>query len=287
MEIENIENHLKYVNANGVTLSIDERLNLDLALQKLQLDFGFEELMFWGKINGVSNDYYVAVALQYVGVPDFPKKHYFWCSSANWTFASLPQPLYALKHIFDQVQVFFSGEFDRVVIDPSGKSDLLNVQEAHSGRTKPLEIPPKGVSELDRLAYVIHTVEQDCQVVPLGSLKMTPTKEVRRNEAFRGLNSEQAFQIESYQHFRQVVNREKREQIDRDEGIYNHHFLDEIQTDYPKGAWNIVKDTTQQVALIRSKLWPGYYAYHRVNTYIFGGLYIGNGIKNLDLPFMI
>jgi hypothetical protein len=52
MEVENLENHLKYVNANGVTLSIDERLNLDLALQKLQLDFGFEELNFWGKVNG-------------------------------------------------------------------------------------------------------------------------------------------------------------------------------------------------------------------------------------------
>jgi radial spoke head protein 9 len=52
MEIENIESHLKYINQNGVTLSIDERLNLDLALQKLQLDFDFEELLFWGKING-------------------------------------------------------------------------------------------------------------------------------------------------------------------------------------------------------------------------------------------
>ena len=32
MEVENIDNHLKYVNANGVTLSIDEKMNLDLAL---------------------------------------------------------------------------------------------------------------------------------------------------------------------------------------------------------------------------------------------------------------
>lgn len=53
MEIENIESHLKYVNTNGVTLSIEEKLNLDLALQKLQLDFNFEELLFWGKVNGM------------------------------------------------------------------------------------------------------------------------------------------------------------------------------------------------------------------------------------------
>jgi radial spoke head protein 9 len=75
--------------------------------------------------------------------------------------------------------------------------------------------------------------------------------------------------------------------IDRDEGIYNHYFLDEIQQDWPKGSWNILKDTSGTVAIVRNKLWPGYYAYHRINTPVFGGVYIGNGIKNLDLPFMI
>ncbi len=54
MEYSAIRDHLKYVNANGVTLSIEERMNLDLALQKLHLDFGFEELLLWGKINGKS-----------------------------------------------------------------------------------------------------------------------------------------------------------------------------------------------------------------------------------------
>lgn len=32
MEVEQIGNHLKYINANGVTLNIEERLSLDLAL---------------------------------------------------------------------------------------------------------------------------------------------------------------------------------------------------------------------------------------------------------------
>ncbi len=107
-----------------------------------------------------------------------------------------------MKHIFDKVQVYFSGEFDRVVIDASGHSDLLDVSEAHSGKSKPLELPAKGVSELDRLAYVVHAIENDCQVVPVGSFKMTPIKEVRRNEAFKGLDKNQAFTIEAYQHFR-------------------------------------------------------------------------------------
>ena len=155
MEIENLDSQLKYINANGVTLSVDERLNLSLALQKLQLDFNFEELLFWGKVSGVVNDYYVAVALQYVGIPDFPRKHFYWCSSANWTFATLPQAHPHLKHILDKVQVFFSGEFDRVVIDGNGKSDIVDVAAAHAHVAKPLELPQKGISELDRLSHLV------------------------------------------------------------------------------------------------------------------------------------
>jgi hypothetical protein len=52
MEFTSIRDHLKYINANGHTFSIEERINLDLALQKLQLDFGFEELLLWGKVSG-------------------------------------------------------------------------------------------------------------------------------------------------------------------------------------------------------------------------------------------
>ena len=85
------------------------------------------------------------------------------------------------------------------------------MQEAHSGKGKALEIPEKGVSELDRLAYVVNAIDQDCQVVPMGSFKFTPNKEVRRNEAFWGLSPEDAFNPEYYCHFRKVQNREKRD----------------------------------------------------------------------------
>ena len=34
-------------------------------------------------------------------------------------------------------------------------------------------------------------------------------------------------------------------------------------------------------------LWPGYVGYHRANSPIQGGVYIGDGLKNLDLAFML
>lgn len=67
-----------------------------------------------------------------------------------------------LNHIFDKIQVYFTGEFDRVLIDSQGKSDVLDVAEAHSTKTKPIELPKRGVTELDRLAYVVQTIENDC-----------------------------------------------------------------------------------------------------------------------------
>jgi len=52
MEHSVIRDQIKYINANGLTLSLEERMNLDLSLQKLQVDFSFEELLLWGKITG-------------------------------------------------------------------------------------------------------------------------------------------------------------------------------------------------------------------------------------------
>ena len=60
-----------------------------------------------------------------------------------------------------------------------------------------------------------------------------------------------------------------------------------MEADKPNHSWSIIKDSTQTVATLRSQLWPGYYGYHRANTAIYGSVYIGDGIKNIDLPFMI
>ena len=116
---------------------------------------------------------------------------------------------------------------------------------------------------------------------------MTPLREVRRNEAFQGLGREDAFKLEKYHHFRAVQQKAKRDQIDRDEAVYNHNFLDDLTLDLPHRSWNIQKDSTETVALLRNQLWPGYFGFHRAHTSAYGSLYLGYAIKNLDLPFMI
>lgn len=86
---------------------------------------------------------------------------------------------------------------------------------------------------------------------------------------------------------RQVENKEQIELIQRLEAVYTDNFLDPVASDKPNQCWSIISDATNSVATLRSQLWPGYYGYHRCNTHIYGSVYIGDGIKNIDLPFML
>lgn len=67
VDILDISEELKNFASNGVTLNIEERIQLEMALHELQSKINAEELMFWGKINGLEKDYYIAVSLQYSG----------------------------------------------------------------------------------------------------------------------------------------------------------------------------------------------------------------------------
>ena len=51
-----------------------------------------------------------------------------------------------------------------------------------------VKVPPKELTEIDRLKYVVLAIENDCQIAPLGAFKMTSQHQVRRNEAFKGVD---------------------------------------------------------------------------------------------------
>ena len=67
MDMCDFGNEQKYLSSVGLTLSIDERVNLELAVLKLYEQEDFDEVKFWGKITGVTKDYYVAIAVNFEG----------------------------------------------------------------------------------------------------------------------------------------------------------------------------------------------------------------------------
>jgi len=174
----------------------------------------------------------------------------------------------------------FSGEFDTVLIE---STDPPTVIDAAAG----IVLPPKHLTELDRLAATVCEIDRACFSVPRGALKFTPLNQVLVNEAFKGLSKQEAFSLDGWVHFREVQNQKQKDMIARCEAVFSNNFLDDVSNDKPNFSWSIIKDTTQAVATLRSQLWPGYYGFHRSNTSIYGSCYIGDGIKNIDLPFMI
>ena len=67
----------------------------------------------------------------------------------------------------------------------------------------------KNFTELDRLSIVVHLIDQDCQVVPLGAYRMIPTHELIRNPDFRGLSIPDAKKLSNYAHLRAPHNADK------------------------------------------------------------------------------
>ena len=209
-----------------------------------------------------------------------PAKSFYWCSSTNFIFSSLPKPSQATVEKLRAFPSMFTGEFDQVLVQ---SMEAPKVIDAAAG----IVLPPKHLTELDRLCVVVHQIDRRCMCVPKGVMKYTPSHTVTMNEAFKGLSCQDAMKLGNWQHVRPVESEDKKELIARHEAIYNDCFLDELESDMPYKCWSVLGDVTKTVAVIRSQLWPGFYAYHRCNTNVFGCVYIGDGLRNNDLAFML
>ena len=93
--------------------------------------------------------------------------------------------------------------------------------------------------------------------------------------------------MENWQFTRDPQDVEIQEMIARGEGIYNPDCKDSVDKDFPKNSWSLQCDATGTVTTLKSHLWPGLFAYHRCNTNIVGYVYMGDGVKNSNLPFMV
>ena len=285
MNIEQgLEEPMKEISSvNGVCLSLEERIKLITMLDQLKSDIKCDEMQFWGKIIGAEKDYYISKALYYKGSQNFPKKKYFFCSS-NFIFSELPdvQP----HHIdnFYKFNTYFIGNPD-IILEKYDLDQNKHLDEVIGDTFKP-KLKRKNMTETDRLSFVVRTIDHDTSVVPVGAYKMLPINELRRNDLFEGLSSEDLDKKEKYVHFRPVESNEKKDKIAMGKAVFDFDFLDCITDDPVKDSWSLHLDSTKTTCTLRNLIWPGYFAYHKANTDEYGGVYIGYGIKNNDIPFM-
>jgi len=99
MECSRLSSDLKYVEINGVTINLEERSRIDLACMQLSSDLNQGTIFFWGKIRGTTMDYFVVYTLSHKleqqdptqpVEANLPCKNFYWCSSQNYTFSSMP-----------------------------------------------------------------------------------------------------------------------------------------------------------------------------------------------------
>ena len=279
-----IDEHMKSISAfNCVSISIEEQIKLKTTLDQLKCDIKAEEMLFWGKILGAEKDYYIALAIYYKGFK-FPKKKFYFCSSSTFSFSELPEIQSHHLNEFSKFNTYFIGNPD-VILEKFSDNKNININEQIGDIFKP-NLKLKNLTESDRLSFVVRTIEHDTSIVPLGGFKMLPINEIRRNDLFEGLSSDELDKIENYFHFRKIESQNKRDMIDMGKAVFDFSFLDSLSDDNLKGAWSIQTDSAKTVSNIRSLVWNGYFAYHKANTNLFGSVYIGYGIKNMDIPFM-
>lgn len=54
-----------------------------------------------------------------------------------------------------------------------------------------------------------------------------------------------------------------------------------------RGSWSVHSDSFRGLTVLRSLLYPGYCFYYSSHDLTWGGLYIGDGLQNSDLVFML
>ena len=279
-----IDEHMRSISSfNCVSISTEEQIKLKTTLDQLKCDIKADEMLFWGKILGAEKNYYIALAIYYKGFK-FPKKKFYFCSSSTFSFSELPEIQPHHLNEFSKFNTYFIGNPD-VILEKFSDNKNININEQIGDIFKP-NLKLKNLTESDRLSFVVRTIEHDTSIVPLGGFKMLPINEIRRNDLFEGLSSDELDKIENYFHFRKIESQNKRDMIDMGKAVFDFSFLDSLSDDNLKGAWSIQTDSAKTVCNIRSLVWNGYFAYHKANTNLFGSVYIGYGIKNMDIPFM-
>lgn len=80
-------------------------------------------------------------------------------SSEDFKFAELPQPRLEFVDRVCKMDDYFTGQHEKIIL--KSFEDIMKA---------------KHFTELDRLSILVHLVEQDCRVVPIGAYKMIPTQ---------------------------------------------------------------------------------------------------------------
>ncbi|XP_031565996.1 radial spoke head protein 9 homolog [Actinia tenebrosa] len=281
MESEGLHVNIDYVGSSGVVLSTEQKAALQSSLVILKNNYKFARVLFWGKILGVKNDYFI---VQGIGKDDLKEKKSLYSQDCiHW--GMLPVVTARMRNECSFVKGRFTGdpsyEYEHT---EAVKMSNQDAEKAEGGEEENTIL----IKEEDRLATVIEAIDYDVRIVPRGAYIRTATGSVLQNRCFEGLSVADGGKLSSYFHFRDPVIFMKKSLLQKAELDKAIDFVDPIDTDVPKGgSWSIQFERGSGLVTLRSLHWLGFSFYHVPGTRKYGSVYVGTGNKNLDLPFML
>ncbi|KDO29418.1 hypothetical protein SPRG_05955 [Saprolegnia parasitica CBS 223.65] len=253
----------------GYTLTSQERSNLEIGFLRRQATENVVGMRLWGKILGEAQDYVVCVA--HVEALDVPKKKFYFCTNTSPELQQFPE---VSKEKRDKAAAYTG----RLKGDPSRPMD-----ESDDGQD---DTNKDIFREVDRLVVIVEAIDDAASIVPCGAYVVSATHHVVANRLFQGLTWDRAQQLSSYYHYRPADSAERKSALSQPGLVRAADFLDPISSDLD-GVWDMRKDNTGAAIVLRHLQYPGAIFFHKPRTGVYGFAYVGDGLRNPDLAFML
>ncbi|XP_063975146.1 radial spoke head protein 9 homolog [Diachasmimorpha longicaudata] len=264
----------------GLSIPAERAQLLRNSLLILQKENHFRKIYYWGRINGVGNDYHIAFGYAKDSLKD--RKFFYSLDGLDWLL--LPKPTKCGKFLTPLATTLFDGN-PSIVTNVYSKNPAFppdeDAEEFYQGPV------PQFLKEEDRLSATVEFITEECQIIPRGALYKHPDGSITENMVFQGLDPIESLDQKSYVHARFPREKWTANLVVRDDYNYSLDFLDPISTDVPKECWNVQRYLASRLVILQNLYWPGMTFYHIPESPHYGSLYLGNGIKNLNIPFMV
>ncbi|KAL0205313.1 hypothetical protein P9112_000620 [Eukaryota sp. TZLM1-RC] len=246
----------------GQTLSAQQQLNVTSSIPTLKLDYRLPHVVFWGRINGLKNDYLLCRGFKDALTSIF----FFSIDGLEW--AELPDYCPAVAEMVMLFRQPFMGDpsFQYKTDDEDGFS----------------------FSEAQRLAAIVDLIANDTSVVPRRAYKKSVEGTVVKNKLYEGLPPQHCTDLSHFMHLRPISTDITDPNTIAEKGLdLVFDCLESIKDDIPHGCWAVEKFETESLVGLRSLLWLGYVFFASFEEPFYTGAYFGDGIYNNDILFML
>lgn len=289
---------------SGRALNPAQRSQLAGAMLTLQTERNLPTLYHWGTIYGPT-DYTILVSVE---VKRGIKKRFFYSQGdkdgQTYRFFELPILDDFIRTNAPLASGLFRGypgfvlPFPADVKKPGDEEDLDDMpddemEEEDSAAMNELSLfsdrRNRKLLEVERLAYVVRTIDDHTSLVPRGRYRMTPLTDIQLNPSFQGLSLEEAQKLRNYLHFRLPVRPETLKGLRGPMTSDSTSFLDHLGlSESIRGLWSVQTNFEQTEVRLRSLFCPGAEFTLQVDSPNgYGGVYQGYGDLNHSLVFML